>query len=361
MDAFFRNKKVFITGHTGFKGIWVSLLLKEMGATVSGYSLKPVENPIFEASHGSVFSHSFYEDIRDFGRLKEAVSTVQPDIIFHLAAQPLVLDSYKDPLNTFEVNVMGTANLLEATKGCSKKCAVIVITTDKVYENQEWDYPYRENDRLGGYDPYSSSKACAELVVQSYRKSFFSPDKINEHKIALASARAGNVIGGGDWSANRIIPDIVRAFHKNENLLVRNPNAIRPWQHVLDALSGYLILAKQLWENIENRFWHDAWNFGPSSEDNIAVKEIVEWAREYWGNGQYKFAASVNENMHEAGLLRLDCSKAIQHLGWRPVWHAKQAVSETIEWYKKNLLNHENSATIAIEQIRSYLSAVKKS
>jgi len=361
MDSFFRNKTVFITGHTGFKGIWLSLLLREMGAVVSGYSLKPVHNPIFEESHSSVFSHSFYDDIRDFKKLKEAVSTVQPDIVFHLAAQPLVLDSYKDPLYTFEVNVLGTANMLEAIKGSPKKCAVVVITTDKVYENREWDYPYRENDRLGGYDPYSSSKACAELVVQSYRQSFFSPGKAYENNVAVASARAGNVIGGGDWSANRIIPDIVRAFQKNENLLVRNPNAIRPWQHVLDALSGYLLLAKQLTEDMGNRFWHNAWNFGPSSEDNISVKEIVEWATQYWGGGQYRFASSPNENMHEAGLLRLDCSKSIQHLGWKPVWHAKQAVSKTIEWYKKNLLSHENAATISIEQIRSYLSSAKES
>ena len=356
MKGNFKNKNVFITGHTGFKGIWLSLLLKEMGATVSGYSLEPKLNPIYEASHRSVFAHSWYEDIREKSRLKSAISDSQPDIIFHLAAQPLVLDSYSDPVYTFDVNVMGTANLLEAVRGYSKKCAVIIITTDKVYENREWDYPYRENDRLGGHDPYSTSKACAELIIQSYRKSFFSPQKIKEHNIALASARAGNVIGGGDWSANRIVPDIVRAFHENNTLQIRNPEAVRPWQHVLDALSGYLALAHRLIEDSGNPFWHDAWNFGPSSEDNIAVKEIVSWAAEYWGNGKYEFVSPTTKELHEASQLRLDCSKATQRLGWRPVWQAKLALSKTLEWYKRKLLGKEDPATIATEQIRSYLS-----
>jgi CDP-glucose 4,6-dehydratase len=355
MKVNLKDKNVLITGHTGFKGIWLSLLLKEMGATVSGYSLEPKQNPIYEASHRSLFAQSWYEDIPERDKIKKAVSQSQPDIIFHLAAQPLVLDSYSDPLYTFDVNVMGTANLLDAVRDHSKKCAVVVITTDKVYENQEWDYPYRENDRLGGHDPYSSSKACAELVIQSYRKSFFAPQKIKEHKIALASARAGNVIGGGDWSANRIVPDIVRAFHENNTLLIRNPEAVRPWQHVLDALTGYLTLADRLAEDPENPFWQDAWNFGPASEDNIPVKEIVSWAAEYWGNGKYEFAPVTNE-LHEAGQLRLDCSKATQRLGWKPVWQAREALSKTLEWYKKKLCNQEDPAAIAMEQIRSYLS-----
>jgi CDP-glucose 4,6-dehydratase len=350
-----KDKNVLITGHTGFKGTWLSLLLKEMGATVSGYSLEPVQNPIYETSHESLFTHSWYEDIREKDKIKKAVGVSQPDFIFHLAAQPLVLDSYNDPLYTFGVNIMGTANLLEAVRGYSKKCAVIVITTDKVYENREWDYPYRENDRLGGHDPYSSSKACAELVIQSYRKSFFSPQKISEHKIALASARAGNVIGGGDWSANRIVPDIVRAFHGKNTLLIRNPDAVRPWQHVLDALSGYITLASKLIQDFENPFWQDGWNFGPSSEDNIAVKDIVSWAAEYWGNGKYEFVPATTK-VHEAGQLRLDCSKATQRLGWRPVWQAKEALSKTLDWYKKALCDHEDPAAIAMEQIRGYLS-----
>jgi CDP-glucose 4,6-dehydratase len=355
MDVNLKGKNVLITGHTGFKGIWLSLLLREMGAIVSGYSLEPKQNPIYEASHRSLFAHSWYEDIRERDKIKKAVLESQPDVIFHLAAQPLVLDSYNDPVYTFDVNVMGTANLLEAMRGYSKKCAIVIITTDKVYDNREWDYPYRENDRLGGHDPYSTSKACAELVIQSFRKSFFAPQKIKEHKIALASARAGNVIGGGDWSANRIVPDIIRAFHENNILLIRNPEAVRPWQHVLDALSGYLILAGKLVEDPEDPYWHDAWNFGPSSEDNIAVKEIVSWAAEYWGNGKYEFANSTKE-FHEASQLRLDCSKATQHLGWKPVWQARQALSKTLEWYKKNLCNQEDPGAIALEQIRSYLS-----
>jgi len=350
-----KDKNVLITGHTGFKGTWLSLLLKEMGATVSGYSLEPIQNPIYETSHESLFTHSWYEDIRQKDKIKNAVEVSQPDLIFHLAAQPLVLDSYNDPLYTFSVNIMGTANLLEAVRGYSKKCAVIVITTDKVYENREWDYPYRENDRLGGHDPYSSSKACAELVIQSYRKSFFSPQKIREHKIALASARAGNVIGGGDWSPNRIVPDIVRAFHGKNTLLIRNPDAVRPWQHVLDALSGYITLASKLIQDFENPFWQDAWNFGPSSEDNIAVKDIVSWAAEYWGSGKYEFVPPTTK-VHEAAQLRLDCSKATQRLGWTPVWQAKEALSKTLNWYKNALCDHEDPAAIAMEQIRAYLS-----
>jgi len=356
MSVNLKGKNVFVTGHTGFKGIWLSLLLKEMGATVSGYSLEPKQNPIYEASHRSLFAQSWYDDIREKDKLQKAVSGSQPDIIFHLAAQPLVIDSYRDPAYTFDVNVMGTANLLEAVRGYSKKCVVVIITTDKVYENREWDYPYRETDRLGGHDPYSASKACAELVIQSYRRSFFSPQTIKQHKIALASARAGNVIGGGDWSANRIVPDIVRAFHENNTLLIRNPEAVRPWQHVLDALSGYLTLADRLLQDSENQFWHDAWNFGPATEDNIAVKEIVSWAAEYWGDGKYEFSGPAAKELHEAGQLRLDCSKATKHLGWKPVWQAKQALSKTLEWYKKRLCNHEDAAAIAMEQIRSYLS-----
>lgn len=360
MDSYFKNKNVFITGHSGFKGIWLSLLLKEMGAIVNGYSLNPVQNPIFDASHYFVFARSYYEDVRNASRLNEAISTVQPDIIFHLAAQPLVLDSYRDPPYTFDVNIMGTVNLLEAMRGYKKKCAVIVITTDKVYENQEWNHPYRESDQLGGHDPYSTSKACVELVVQSYYKSFFSAFKTTEHKIALATARAGNVIGGGDWSANRLIPDIVRAFQKNNTVLVRNPDAVRPWQHVLDALAGYLALAKKLSEENENPFWQAAWNFGPDTDDNIAVREIVKWAEEYWGDGNYEFASPEKEELHEAGLLRLDSSKATEHLAWKPVWHAKQAISMTLDWYKKYLFNQEDPSMIAREQIRSYLSAAKK-
>lgn len=355
MSVNLKGKNVFVTGHTGFKGIWLSLLLKEMGATVSGYSLAPTQNPIYEASHQSVFTHSWYEDIREKDKIKKAVEISQPDVVFHLAAQPLVLDSYNDPLYTFGVNIMGTANLLEAMRGYSKRCAVVVITTDKVYENREWDYPYRENDRLGGHDPYSSSKACAELVIQSYRKSFFSAQKISEHKIALASARAGNVIGGGDSSPNRIVPDIVKAFQGKNTLLVRNPDAVRPWQHVLDALSGYLALANRLIEDFENPSWQDAWNFGPSSEDNIAVRDIVSWAAEYWGDGKYEFAPST-QKVHEAGQLRLDCSKATLQLSWRPVWQAKEALSKTLDWYKKTLCNREHPTAVALEQIRAYLS-----
>lgn len=351
------NKKIFITGHTGFKGIWLSLLLKEFGATIYGYSLAPVNNPIYDDASAKVFEQSWYEDIRNAAKLKEAITIAQPDIIFHLAAQPLVIDSYNNPLYTFDVNVMGTACLLDALKDYSKPCAVVVITTDKVYENLEWMYPYRENDRLGGHDPYSTSKACAELVIQSYRKSFFSAEKIKEHRIAVASARAGNVIGGGDWSANRIIPDIVRAFHSNTVLEVRNPMAVRPWQHVLDALYGYLVLAEKLVSDAANPLWHTAWNFGPVATDNLSVKEIVERAAKQWGKGQYEFKEPESVTLHEAGLLRLDCSKAQQQLNWMPVWNAEVAIEKTLEWYKQVLLNNRQPAIVALEQIKTFLSA----
>lgn len=353
----FENKRVLVTGHTGFKGAWLSLLLKEFGATVWGYSLPPVDNPIYEDIQQTVFEKSWLEDIRDKEKLKQAITEAQPDVIFHLAAQPLVIDSYKDPFYTFDVNVMGTAAVLDALKWHTKQCAVVVITTDKVYENLEWEYPYRENDRLGGHDPYSTSKACAELVVQSYRKSFFPPEKFEEHKISIATVRAGNVIGGGDWSANRIIPDIVRAFHGNTVLEVRNPASVRPWQHVLDALYGYLVLTEKLVIDPSNPRWQTAWNFGPVATDNLTVKEIVQLAANLWSGGQVKFNEPANNAFHEAGLLRLDCSKAHQQLNWIPVWNARAAVAETINWYQNVLVKKQEPAATALAQIRSFLAA----
>lgn len=353
----FKGKKVFITGHTGFKGIWLSLLLKEFGATLYGYSLAPVQNPIYDDVHQSLFVKSWYADIRDKQSIQEAIAETQPDILFHLAAQPLVIDSYRDPVYTFDVNVIGTATLLDALRNYTKPCAVIIITTDKVYENLEWVYPYRENDRLGGHDPYSTSKACAELVVASYRKSFFPPEKINEHHIALAGVRAGNVIGGGDWSANRIIPDIVRSFHSDSVLEIRNPLSVRPWQHVLDAVYGYLKLAEKLVAEPTNPQWQTAWNFGPVATDNLPVKDIVQMAARYWGSGEYRFKEPERGSWHEAGLLRLDCSKAQQELKWMPVWQASTAINETLSWYKQVLVQGQAPAATALNQIHSFLAA----
>lgn len=354
----FKNKNIFITGHTGFKGIWLSLMLKEMGAHVFGYALPPKCNPIFDQCYKSVFSQSWNADIRNGSNLKEAIELVQPDVIFHLAAQPLVIDSYKNPAHTFDVNVLGTVHVLDAIREYSKQCAVIVITTDKVYENFEWFYPYRENDRLGGYDPYSSSKACAELVVQSYRRSFYNNENAGS-AITVASVRAGNVIGGGDWADNRIIPDLVRAFSTNKTLAVRNPYSVRPWQHVLDALYGYLRLAEKLTYECKNQLWQDAWNFGPDSADNVPVKTVVQWAAEYWEGGRYESLPAQNAARHEAGLLRLDSSKANQLLNWKPLWNARTAVYETLEWYKKVVLLKKDPAITAIGQIHSYLEAAK--
>src|SRR5574338_1352773 len=356
MKKVFENKIIFITGHTGFKGIWLSMLLKELGAKVYGYALPPVNNMIYDDASNSVFEQSWYGDIRDGVKLKEAINTVKPDIIFHLAAQPLVLDSYKDPVYTFDVNVIGTALVLDSLRDYFKNCAVIVVTTDKVYENNEWIFPYRENDRLGGHDPYSASKACAELVVDSFRPSFFSPKLIKDHAIGVASVRAGNVIGGGDWSANRIIPDLVRAFHSGNILEVRNPLAVRPWQHVLDALYGYLSLAKKMITDVTNPEWASDWNFGPISSDNLKVNEIVEMAVKQWGGGQYRAQEKDADDLHEAGLLRLDCSKAQQKLHWAPLWDASKAVAKTIEWYKKVLVDHKSPSAMTLEQIRTFLS-----
>lgn len=352
----FNNKRVLITGHTGFKGIWLSLLLKEFGAKVYGYALDPVNNPIYDDAGLSLFDKSWYADIRDSEKLKEAIQVAAPDIIFHLAAQPLVLDSYADPVYTYDVNVKGTAVLLDALRYYPKNCAVIAITTDKVYENNEWVYPYRENDRLGGHDPYSASKACAELVIQSFRKSFFASHDANEGLVVIASARAGNVIGGGDWSTNRLIPDIVRAFHSGAVLEIRNPMAVRPWQHVLDALFGYLILAEKLVTEGTNPLWSSAWNFGPVSTDNLSVGEVTSMATQEWEGGQYVFKKEERNTLHEAGLLKLDCSKAQQLLNWSPVWNAQTAITKTMDWYKNVLVHNQKPAAVALEQIQLFLS-----
>jgi len=356
MTHIFRDKAVFITGHTGFKGIWLSLLLKEFGARVYGYALPPVNNPIYEDTCSDLFEQSWYADIRDGAKLKAAIATAQPDIIFHLAAQPLVIESYRDPVYTFDVNIIGTALLLDALRDYSKSCAVILITTDKVYHNNEWVYPYREVDQLGGYDPYSASKACAEMIAASYRQSFFSTAKLAQNGIAVATVRAGNVIGGGDWSDNRIIPDIIRAFHKGMVLEVRNPMAVRPWQHVLDALYGYLVLAEKLLTDGTNPAWSSAWNFGPFAADNLLVKEIVEMAASAWGGGDYQLKGNETGDLHEAGLLRLDCSKAQQQLNWKPVWDASVAVNKAVAWYKEVLTGQQKPAAATLSQIHTFLS-----
>lgn len=329
--SLYKNKKVFLTGHTGFKGSWMLAWLHELGAIVKGYSLAP-ENPfdLYNSINGDLLCESIIADIRDKRKIEDEILSFQPDFIFHLAAQPLVRLSYEIPSETFEVNAIGTANLLGALRKLEKQCSVVLITTDKVYENLEWHYPYRESDRLGGYDPYSASKACAELVINSYRNSFFNKNDYDKHLKALASARAGNVIGGGDWAKDRIIPDIVRALQKNEIIQVRNPKSIRPWQHVLEPISGYLHLGLKLVENPTK--YAESWNFGPYAEDNLLVEDLVKKAIEIWGHGEYK-TPTLSNQPHEAGLLKLDINKSINELNWKPKWNAQTAIQNTLNWY----------------------------
>ncbi|WP_205509870.1 CDP-glucose 4,6-dehydratase [Longitalea arenae] len=349
LSSYYRHKKVFITGHTGFKGSWLTATLHLFGATVKGYALAPdYKNGLYELLQPYKVTHSIIADIRDKARLTEELLDFQPDYVFHLAAQPLVRRSYEIPAETFDVNVTGTANLLEAVNMLPGKCTVIVITTDKVYENREKDILYNEEDVLGGYDPYSASKACAELVVNSFRNSFFNPAQFNKHKKAIASVRAGNVIGGGDWSRDRIIPDIVRALQQEKTIEVRNPSAVRPWQHVLEPIGGYLLLAGLLHEQPQK--YSAAYNFGPLPDDHLTVKELVQLAIASWGSGEWKDVSDPAQ-VHEAGLLKLDIGRARTILGWQPSWKATQAIQHTIDWYKQPVAVQ---AKYAFQQINSY-------
>ncbi|TWR31740.1 CDP-glucose 4,6-dehydratase [Mucilaginibacter pallidiroseus] len=333
LKKIYSGKKVFLTGHTGFKGSWMLKILNMLGADVKGYALSPVGTPnLFDVINGDQICESVIADLRDRDRLKDEVESFQPDFIFHLAAQPLVRLSYKIPSETFEVNAIGTANVLDALMLVQKPCYCVFITTDKVYHNNEWDYPYRENDRLGGYDPYSASKACAELVIDSYRNSFFNIKDFDKHKKAIAVGRAGNVIGGGDWSADRLIPDIVRSLEQGKEVEIRNPGAVRPWQHVLEPLAGYLLLGAKLFNDPQS--YSTAYNFGPDVNDALPVNKMVEMSIEAWGTGSYFIHKNENQP-HEAGLLKLDVSKAKAELGWLPRLNAGKAVENTIKWYKQ--------------------------
>lgn len=348
----YEGKRVFLTGHTGFKGAWMLKTLALLGAEVKGYALDPqTKHDLFYLIDGETICNSVIADLRDKERLKEELISFQPDFVFHLAAQPLVRLSYEIPAETFEVNVIGTANVLDAVNLLEKPCSIVLITTDKVYRNNEWIYPYRENDRLGGYDPYSASKACAELVIDSYRNSFFNVKNYNQHKKAVAVARAGNVIGGGDWSKDRLIPDIAKAFAVEKPVTIRNPQSVRPWQHVLEPIIGYLILGERLYSDpIKHSM---AYNFGPQLSDALAVEEMLQLAIDSWGKGEY-VVEQIEGQPHEAGLLKLDISKAIVELKWQPKMNAKQAVSMTMDWYteffKGNKINDFTDL-----QIKSFL------
>lgn len=334
LTPYYKGKKVFVTGHTGFKGSWLLYWLHLMGATVKGYALDPEnEFDLYNEINGDSLCQSVIGDVRNSEFLSQEILAFQPDFIFHLAAQPLVRLSYEIPSETFAINAIGTANLLDAVNKLARPCTVILITTDKVYENKEWHYPYRENDRLGGYDPYSASKACAELIISSYRNSFFHVANHATHQKAIASARAGNVIGGGDWARDRIIPDIIRSLRKGETISVRNPAAVRPWQHVLEPLGGYLHLGARLIDNPV--LFSDSWNFGPNPEDNLTVEGLVELALAKWGSGDY-CKPEISGQVHEAGLLKLDISKSVNVMDWRPKYNAKKSIEKTLEWYQLN-------------------------
>lgn len=346
----YKGKKVLLTGHTGFKGSWLLAWLHRLGAAVKGYSLAPEhDNDLYNLLNGSSLCDSVFADIRDRAGLSQVIKEFQPDFIFHLAAQALVRRSYRVPADTFEINTTGTANILEGLFKLDKPCVVVIITTDKVYENVEKNYHYKETDKLGGYDPYSASKAAAEIVVSSYRNSFFNPASYNTHGKSVATARAGNVIGGGDRSEDRIIPDIVRAFEAGEPVVVRNPGAVRPWQHVLEPLSGYLLLGAKMKE--EPAKYCEAWNFGPYNEDVLTVEQVVKQTIKVWGGGEYTTPV-LKEQPHEASLLQLDITKAIENLAWRPRMNSTEAIQQTIDWYRQASL--QSAAGLVFDQLDKY-------
>lgn len=327
-----RGRRVFLTGHTGFKGSWLALWLSKLGAELRGYALDPCTEPnMFTLAAIGTVIEDVRGDVRDYAKLEAAMTEFAPEVVFHMAAQPIVRRSYSDPVGTYATNVMGTVHVLEAVRKTASVRAVVCITTDKCYQNQEWIWPYRENDPLGGYDPYASSKACAEIACAAYRSSFFPLDRLHEHHVAVATARAGNVIGGGDWSEDRLIPDLIRGFASGQPVLIRRPNAIRPWQHVLDPLHGYMILAQELLA--QHAKFATAYNFGPSDEDIWPVERIATKLVQMWGSGAFWNHDSA-PSVHEDHVLRLDASRARVELGWQPRLRIEAALEWTMEWYR---------------------------
>lgn len=348
--SFWKNRRIFITGHTGFKGSWLCLWLNYLGASVCGYALEPQTNP----NHFDLLDldiASLIGDIRDREKLRNAILKFSPEIIFHLAAQPLVRYSFKDPVATFETNVMGTINVFEACRAADSVRAVVNITSDKCYENKEWVWGYRETDQMGGYDPYSASKGCAELATASFRNSFFNLNEYGKsHNVLLASARAGNVIGGGDWAEDRLVPDIARATAAKKRTIIRNPGATRPWQHVLEPLSGYLMLGQRLLEG--KKVLAEGWNFGPEDLSNVCVEEIVSGIKKEWDMVEYEIQAGADRSAHEAELLKLDCSKAHARLKWTPIWNIKKTLEVTAHWYKAY---YENGKINSLRDLEEYI------
>lgn len=351
---FWKNKRVFLTGHTGFKGSWMSLLLAEHGAQVFGYSLPPDKGlSLFEASKAQdVLAGHALGDIRDVEALRAALNSAKPDIVLHFAAQPLVRESYKSPLETFEVNAMGTARLLDLLRGQEHVRAALIITSDKVYANKEWHWAYREDEALGGYDPYSASKACAELLVGSYRASFF---PTAPHKTAVATARAGNVIGGGDWSKDRLIPDLIRNWQGHSPASIRYPQATRPWQHVLEALCAYLHVIEDTW--MDPMKFSQAWNFGPPESDCVSVGEICRHAQSYFGR-EFEIHIDQSQKPHEANCLKIDSSKAKALLAWQSILPVQDSLTLTFDWYKRFYAG-ESAQKITLEQIRYYTDRLR--
>lgn len=347
----YRGKRVLITGHTGFKGSWLSLLLNELGADVYGFALEPPTSPsLYKEAKIDELITSYIGDVRDLYYLTKVIQEVQPEIVFHMAAQPLVRQSYKIPVETYSTNVMGTVHLLEACRSTSSVKAIVNVTTDKCYENKEWHWGYRENEPMGGYDPYSNSKGCSELITSAYRNSFFNPSEYKNHGVAVATARAGNVIGGGDWAEDRLIPDFIRAISKGEKVRIRSPFAIRPWQHVLEPLSGYLRLAELLYT--EGPKFAQAWNFGPYDHDAKNVEWITNTICEFWGD-EASFEIDKKPQPHEANYLKLDCSKANAELNWSPKWDIQTTLKSIVDW-NKAYLNNEDIREVTKRQIHQY-------
>ena len=350
---FWKGKKVFLTGHTGFKGAWLSLWLQDCGAIITGYALAPNTKPnLFEAALVADGMQSVIGDVRALDKLTKTMSHFSPEIVIHMAAQPLVRLSYKNPVDTYSTNVMGTVNLLEAVRNTDSVKAVVNVTTDKCYENKEWIWGYREDEPMGGHDPYSNSKGCSELVTAAYRSSFFN----YSGSAKIASGRAGNVIGGGDWAEDRLIPDIFKSFEIKESVVVRNPSATRPWQHVLEPLSGYLVLAEHLY--LDGDEYAEGWNFGPHDDDVKPVSEIIEYLVERWGAGA-SWIHDESEQPHEAQLLKLDISKAKKLLGWAPKWSLFTALNSIVEWHKE-WLNGGDIKAITLKQIHKFENLLGK-
>ena len=347
---FWKNKKVFITGHTGFKGSWLSIWLLELGAKVIGYSLKPQTQPsLFEICSIDKKVNSFIGDVRDYKKLKEKISLTRPDIIIHMAAQALVLESYEDPMKTYQTNLMGTVNILNAIRDVSSIKVLINVTSDKCYMNNEEIKAFKETDPMGGFDPYSSSKACSELITAAYRNSFFKND------VAIATARSGNIIGGGDWASNRIIPDFIKELHQNKKLSIRNPKSIRPWQFILEPLNGYLVLAEKLFKKGSD--YSESWNFGPSDQGDKSVEWLISnFDKEYNGkNGKKNFKILLKKsNTYESNYLKLNCSKSIERLDWTPKLNIQKSISMTCDWYKNFYKKDQDMYSFTVEQIKYY-------